>query len=198
MLRGKYNEQTELLISEFLENIIHQILYQRKVYPQELFEKVNLSEFCFYYCEHSLLKNYIAEMINSIKEKIFKQEISKLSIGIKKEDQVLETFTLQFTFKFSSNPNLEEIYMNFKPFFEKLQQVEKLIGIPNENTTFIIRIHLKKFENFSDWKRIDLQKEKSQSKNMIHQLVHDNLGLEIEFHVEKFHLKSYLTIVKPK
>lgn len=190
----KYNDQTEL-ISEFLENIVHHILFLRKIYPQELFEKVTLSEFSFYYCHHSLLKNYLSDLIESIKEKIFKQEILKFILNIEKDGKIIESFIFKFLFKFSSSPNLEEIYMNFKPFFEKLNHIEKILGISNEDTTFSIQIHLRNSESFSEWKQIE-KNEKVTTKNLIHQMVQENIGLEMEFNIEKIHHKSFFTIIQ--
>lgn len=96
----EFIESSEELLSEFcifVETSIHLILFNRQLYPKELFEKKTEFGLSIQYCNHPSVINFVKGAIESIKPLLKLNAIEKIFIAIFSKDYVpLEQFSLSF------------------------------------------------------------------------------------------------------
>nr|XP_039251189.1 mitotic spindle assembly checkpoint protein MAD2B-like [Styela clava] len=85
---------SEILV-EFMEVAIHQILYSRKLYPEEIFilrKKYNIP---IHIASHPGLKDYISSTLSSVQNLLQKKEICRVSLLVEDGDVPVENFLFE-------------------------------------------------------------------------------------------------------
>jgi mitotic spindle assembly checkpoint protein MAD2B len=164
----EFIESAEELLSEFctfLEISIHLILFNRQLYPRELFEKKIEFGLSVQYCNHPSVVNFVKSAIESIKPLLKLNVLEKIFIAIFSKDHVpLEQFILSFNwfleFSLIKDPicipryDIENI---FRDFFFKIIASDKLLDPLPCDTTFDLvvrtckKIKLDKSMNFTNY-----------------------------------------------
>ncbi|KAH8925478.1 DNA-binding protein [Atractiella rhizophila] len=86
-------------IQHFLEAAINHILYIRQIYPHDLFEKRQKYSAPVYQARHPLLINYIASLVQAVRDELFNGTLSRLSLiffSPSEPEVPLETFNFDF------------------------------------------------------------------------------------------------------
>ncbi|KAI8999587.1 DNA-binding protein [Gaertneriomyces semiglobifer] len=89
-----YDELIDTLL-EFLEVAIHHVLFVRKVYPAEVFERRRKFNLPVNVSRYPKLNDYIRNILMGIKPDLHKNSVKKLYIAIQKNHQTLEKFTFE-------------------------------------------------------------------------------------------------------
>jgi hypothetical protein len=176
---------------EFLEQWIHHVLCVRKVYPEVFFERVNRGVITFWFCKNPKLKNYISELVDTIKISIENGEVSMISLVIHRNNLIFEKFELSYNMKATKY----DPYQISKVFGEILNKIETVKPHREENLSFHVLTHFKhRPTNLSNWELID---GNSSSKSIIQTLWSHDL-FEIKLVHEKLLQKSILIIKNTK
>lgn len=151
-----YN-QTVNAVAEFIEVVIHTILYVRQVYPAELFVRRKKYDTPVFQSRHPALNEYISGAIKAAKEEIALGSVDKVVVVIKDKDQVaLERFIFSIqnmiqVEAYDKNTNVENamsavsLGQYFRSFLVKLNMMESLLGQLDlgDDASFAIVLELK-------------------------------------------------------
>lgn len=123
MSANKCKEDKEALVSltvEFLEAIIHQILYLRRVYPEEIFEPRRLYSLAVHRSRYPALNEYIESAIAGLRDAIASNKLARFAVLLKDKDKnVLERFVMEPQLLFPTQaemttPLTAEIYLDIE------------------------------------------------------------------------------------
>ena len=125
----------------FIEILIHSILYLRKVYPQEAFQNFIIYNINLKFIIEKIINDYIYEFLESLEIMIMNNLIKRITINIIDPDKkiILEYFNLNLEINEHYNKlNYEDICLNFKSILYKfyLDYSNKEEVYPNSNKSF--------------------------------------------------------------
>ncbi|XP_064642286.1 mitotic spindle assembly checkpoint protein MAD2B-like [Lineus longissimus] len=134
------------ILSEFLEVAFHCILYAREIYPNSVFERCRKYNVPVQMCCHPEVKQYIVDVIQSLKPLMDKQQLDKLALLILSVDQLpVEKFV--FDISPVSNPMLSEdtyllrLEQALRAFLLKLNVCDASLQVLPEDCTWAVQVH---------------------------------------------------------
>nr|ADO16562.1 mitotic spindle assembly checkpoint protein [Cerebratulus lacteus] len=152
MSTGRSSKQYEVaqvatdILSEFLEVAFHCILYVREIYPNTVFERCRKYNVPVQMCCHPDVKQYIVDVIQSLKPILDKQQVDKIALVILAADQnPVEKFVFDITPV--SNPTLSEdtyllrLEQALRAFLLKLNICDASLQVLPEDCTWAVQVH---------------------------------------------------------
>jgi len=122
---------------DWLEGVIHTILFIREIYPPELFERTQLFNVPVQRCRAPELNEYIHDVVESLRDFIEREELERVAVQInEKNGTPLERFVIDVTFAVLKNTtDLTHLERTLRFFLIRLNFcASQLTSIPKECT----------------------------------------------------------------
>ncbi|KAI8990128.1 DNA-binding protein [Pilobolus umbonatus] len=141
------------ILCDFLETWIHQILYQRDIYPKKIFRLYKKFDIPVYIAEHPAVKGYIANFMDTCHTMIKGGEIKSISLIILNKDIPIEKFVFEMNgiltstdippdrlLKSRSEYTLGDMEQHFRACLIKTNACNSLLRSSSEKSNFILTI----------------------------------------------------------
>mmetsp|Transcript_14276 Transcript_14276/g.36839 ORF Transcript_14276/g.36839 Transcript_14276/m.36839 type:complete len:202 (+) Transcript_14276:227-832(+) len=141
MDRPSPDERALQHLMDFLEAAIHQILYIRGVYPDELFERRRLHGVLVMQSRHPDLNEYIMQVLKSLQPHIARDEVDEIAVVVKDSSGTpCERFTFQMCAveAAAAEMSLANVQDGLRSLLRKVCVADTALAPPPSGCTFIV------------------------------------------------------------
>lgn len=141
---------TSDILCEFVEVVIHNILYAKKLYPETIFSSRRKYGVAVYQCIQPDVNEYINEILKAVSFHSKKNQLSKIFLCIHNRDFVCEKYIfeiLDLKTTNESDPFLIDLEQFMRNFILKLHNTLDYLEDLDENATFSIRLQVTAYSN---------------------------------------------------
>ena len=176
--KKKRNEVAIELI-QFFEIVTHVILYQRNVYPEELFKHVKKYGVGIHQSRHPELNDYIAKiLINGVYDFLQQGIMNKFVIVIKEKysHSMIEKFIFDVELNEIKKVNVNDmtvLHTKFRDLLIKLNAINSYLTKQNDpkQVTFTIQTHTNKFDRNKYRKWVEIEPDFEDSNHNDHEMI---------------------------
>ncbi|XP_072385198.1 mitotic spindle assembly checkpoint protein MAD2B [Diabrotica undecimpunctata] len=138
------------ILCEFLEVVIHNIVYIRKLYPETIFSRKRKYGVVVYQCIQPDVNNYITEVLKSVSFHSKKSQLKTIficffSAGSVQEKYVLEILNLKNII--DADPLLIDLEQCMRNFILRLHNTINYLDDLSEDATFSVQLQVTTYSN---------------------------------------------------
>ncbi|XP_056642316.1 mitotic spindle assembly checkpoint protein MAD2B-like [Diorhabda sublineata] len=138
------------ILCEFVEVVIHNILYAKKLYPEAIFSRRRKYGVAVYQCIQPDVNEYIKEILKAISFHSKKNQLNKIYLCIHNGDFICEKYIfeiLDLKTNTESDPFLIDLEQFMRNFILKLHTTLDYLEGLDKNSTFSIRLQVTAYSN---------------------------------------------------
>ncbi|CAG9859575.1 unnamed protein product [Phyllotreta striolata] len=138
------------ILSEFIEVLIHNILYARKVYPDTIFSRRRKYGIPVFQCIQPDVNNYINEVLKAVTFHTRRNQLKKLFVCFHSGGALIEKYVfdiIDVKNLTDSDPFLVNCEQFMRDFILRLHNTLSYLDNLTEDSTFSIRLEVSEYSN---------------------------------------------------